>query len=615
MKKHFQKLIMIVIVSVSWFGQAFAATMEVSGADSTNSVTLSWTAPADDGDVIESGPCAVYDLRYARDSITPLNWHLATPVVGEPVPTTPGSDQLMLVTGLTPGTRYYWGLKAADETYYLPEAVSNPDTVNWSELSNVVMKGTIHVAVSGGAYRAGTGYFNNDNIADLAIRDTITGDLWIALGNGRNQFFPVHGPGFQGSMFVSGWLPGVGPYQEFYDDFSGDGCDDVGLLDLSNGAWYVAFNQYNLNAPYFAEAPGLYAGNAWIQGGWGQHPYYAVVDDFSHDGFADVCVYHPTLGRLSVMYNWNNHFRPAPGTSAGGSWITNWNAAPRGTYIPFVGDVSGDGYPDVFAMQRSNGRWTGLYNYAIPYPPKFVVAKGKYSGYAWIASGWGQSPYVSFLNEYTGDSLKEVSCWHPLLGAIFITEKVGNEFRGKPGPYAGGAMLIGWKAGLGFIPLSADFSGDKFADYVQGDLVNGEWWMAFNWGNEFRVVNGAAGNGSVLRNWGIQSGGAAKVAAVDAPDTLQSGTAVPADIELNQNYPNPFNPSTTISFSLPEAAEVTLRVYNILGQEVALLVDRQTFAAGNHSVEWNAGGKATGVYIYHLETGTTSKSNKMLLLK
>ncbi|MBI5037132.1 MAG: T9SS type A sorting domain-containing protein [Candidatus Kerfeldbacteria bacterium] len=584
--------------------QSSGIVMTATESDSTNSVNLSWTAPADDSGNMASGSCAVFDLRYSFNVITSLNWDLATPVAGEPIPADPGTRQSMLVTGLTPGTTYYWAIKSADEVY------------NWSGLSNVVMRGTKHVPVTGGIYRAGKGDFNSDGLGDLVLRDTLTGDVWIALGNGHNQFFPVHGPGYQGSMFANGWLPGVGPYREYYADFSRDGYCDMLLVDLSNGALYVAFNWIAPGQPHFEVARSPYPNNAWMPSGWGEYPYYLMVDDYSHDGLIDVCVFHPIYGRLFVAYNAGNHFVPAFGTSTGKSWITNWNAGSRGSYIPFSGDVSGDGYPDVFALQTSNGRWTGLYNYAVPEPPKFVIAKGKYINYSWIASGWGQAPYVSFLDEYNGDSLKEVSCWHPPLGAIFITEKVGNEFRPKFGPHAGGAMLIGWKAGLNFSVLSTDFSGDNYADYVQADLTAGEWWMAFNWGTEFRVVNGAAGGGAVLRNWGIQAvGSSAKIAEMDESDTLQAVSEQPESVQLKQNYPNPFNPTTTISFSLPETAEVTLSVYNVTGQRVAVLVDHQVLAAGTHSIEWDASGKATGVYIYHLISGSVTRSDKMLLLK
>jgi len=89
---------------------------------------------------------------------------------------------------------------------------------------------------------------------------------------------------------------------------------------------------------------------------------------------------------------------------------------------------------------------------------------------------------------------------------------------------------------------------------------------------------------------------------------------VPDIYELTQNYPNPFNPSTSIRFSLPKASDVRIAIYNILGQEVAVLADGFR-SAGTYEVNWNASSLASGVYIYTLQTGSTNISKKMTLLK
>lgn len=81
---------------------------------------------------------------------------------------------------------------------------------------------------------------------------------------------------------------------------------------------------------------------------------------------------------------------------------------------------------------------------------------------------------------------------------------------------------------------------------------------------------------------------------------LASVGSMPERFELYQNYPNPFNPVSTIAFNLPDAATVTLRVYNILGQEVATLFDRMELDDGEHEVEFDASGFASGVYFYRM---------------
>jgi len=83
---------------------------------------------------------------------------------------------------------------------------------------------------------------------------------------------------------------------------------------------------------------------------------------------------------------------------------------------------------------------------------------------------------------------------------------------------------------------------------------------------------------------------------------------------LSQNYPNPFNPSTTIAFDLPKTSEVSLKVLNILGEEVATLISA-SLLSGSHSVEWDAGNLASGVYLYRLETEGYIETKKMILMK
>ena len=117
---------------------------------------------------------------------------------------------------------------------------------------------------------------------------------------------------------------------------------------------------------------------------------------------------------------------------------------------------------------------------------------------------------------------------------------------------------------------------------------------------------------------------ASAVVAVDGshsvvPSIVGKSPALPDEFELYQNYPNPFNPTTEIGFALPQATDVRLEIFNIMGQRVKLLVD-QPLEAGIHTFLWDgkdATGNtvASGVYLYRLDAGTYSASRKMLLLK
>ena len=101
---------------------------------------------------------------------------------------------------------------------------------------------------------------------------------------------------------------------------------------------------------------------------------------------------------------------------------------------------------------------------------------------------------------------------------------------------------------------------------------------------------------------------------VEGGPTSTEPDAIPTDFELAQNYPNPFNPVTTFRFGLPQAGRATLRVYNLLGQEVAVVADG-VLTAGWHTVSWNASDLASGVYLYRLEAGGRKETRQMVLLK
>ncbi len=90
--------------------------------------------------------------------------------------------------------------------------------------------------------------------------------------------------------------------------------------------------------------------------------------------------------------------------------------------------------------------------------------------------------------------------------------------------------------------------------------------------------------------------------------------ALPDNFSLSQNFPNPFNPVTSIKFSLPEASDVTVHVYNVLGQRVATVADG-FYEPGEYQVEWDGARRASGVYFYRIQAGQFAETKKMLLLK
>jgi hypothetical protein len=89
---------------------------------------------------------------------------------------------------------------------------------------------------------------------------------------------------------------------------------------------------------------------------------------------------------------------------------------------------------------------------------------------------------------------------------------------------------------------------------------------------------------------------------------------LPEHFSLSQNYPNPFNPVTTIQFSLPSKSFASLKIFDVLGKEVTILISEE-LPAGEYSRQWNGAGLPSGVYFYRLQSGSFVQTKKLVLLK
>ncbi len=131
-------------------------------------------------------------------------------------------------------------------------------------------------------------------------------------------------------------------------------------------------------------------------------------------------------------------------------------------------------------------------------------------------------------------------------------------------------------------------------------------------GMELRVIDKPT-NGKLVNSL-VKNGGSISITNSSVSAIEVQSFENPVTYELLQNYPNPFNPSTTIKFALPEKANVTLTVYNQIGEKIADLVNGR-MESGYHSVLWNAQNIASGVYFYQLKAGSFISVKKLILLK
>lgn len=225
---------------------------------------------------------------------------------------------------------------------------------------------------------------------------------------------------------------------------------------------------------------------------------------------------------------------------------------------------------------------------------------------------------VYFKNGNTGFAVGSHSSYGPTFGDIYRTTNSGNNWSG--------IASIGPEAG---ISLNAIHFCDSLNGFVVGN--NGKILRSTNGGVNWTTQN----TPSTVRLTGIHmvnaftgyicgnSGTILKTTNGGLQGIIPISNEVPDKYKLEQNHPNPFNPSTIIRFSISENGspirtfgddKVVLKVYNILGKEIATLVNEE-LKAGIYEINWNASGYASGIYYYTLVTDNFSETKKMVLIK
>lgn len=167
------------------------------------------------------------------------------------------------------------------------------------------------------------------------------------------------------------------------------------------------------------------------------------------------------------------------------------------------------------------------------------------------------------------------------------------------------------KSELKYVPLMFTLV-DKDGENPDG----GNWWEVPTFQYSAPTRPGAGASGLFVTDPSIRALGTVALAGADVVTSNEQIEVEKAfKFELAQNYPNPFNPSTTIKFTLGEAQNVRLTVYNVLGQRVATIVRGEVMNSGTHAVQFDASKLASGVYTYTLEAGAFKTSKRMLLIK
>jgi glucose/arabinose dehydrogenase len=175
----------------------------------------------------------------------------------------------------------------------------------------------------------------------------------------------------------------------------------------------------------------------------------------------------------------------------------------------------------------------------------------------------------------------------------------------------------------GYVYRGSEFP-SLYGHYIYGDYMFGTIW-ALEYDGENEAVNrllirtdfnissfGTDENGEI---YFFDYASEGKAYTFDTVVNIQGGNdEVVRTYRLHQNYPNPFNAETVIRFSVPDAGQVSIDIYNLLGQNVATIVDA-VYGAGEHAVTWNASAMGSGVYLYRIRAGTFTETRRMVLLR
>ena len=271
--------------------------------------------------------------------------------------------------------------------------------------------------------------------------------------------------------------------------------------------------------------------------------------------------------------------------------------------------------------------WQDTLNISIPTSPGFGIDTKNFSTDSDL-NPWPGGDTADFVLNMTDFGLYNFELTFDTT-TINLHRIMGSELRTTVGIYGGIKNDNG-----GYIFIDHE-------DYPDEDslvIVNGAFWGTRSWatvpnpktgGNDskpgkvfIRYFDGNGNEFTAKRNIDLGSGSGNQVFLFDTLDMIKIDVVSIEDhkdaqikrFSLAQNYPNPFNPATTISFNLEKNGKVTLKVYNILGQVVDILIDRE-MKEGEHKIVWEKQNVASGIYFYKLSANGKTKTRKMLLLK
>ncbi len=533
----------------------------------STSITLTWTAPGDDGD---HGLAAIYDLRVSTVPITPDNWDYASRVIDIPPPQPAGTREMLTITNLQPDTDYYLALKVGDEV------------PNWSHLSNTVHRRTARADVAPVADfdcypTAGTAPLTVA-FRDRSLHEPSSWDWDFGDGGRSTSGNPIH-------VYT---LPGDYSVSLKVSNLAGDGeITKVNIISVEDATprWYAVTEQ-------------TIAGTAT-----GALNSLRVLDG--------VCqtVTETTEGKVPgqnpncLEHRWK--------------FITPGSVLLR-LNVDAWRNVNADGDDFAFGYSLDNAHYSRLLIVDSDIPEGRLADIPDLSRDSIFirvvdtnrTSGFHTEDAVHIDRLFLSTHEQTVAPVSMLVSGLSVTRH-----QIEPGVFRGQAR-VAVQSVAGQPVQSARIVGSFTGPTV--DRVSGVT------GEDGTVLLHSSAAGEPIERWCFSIDSVIRGRDVyDQTRNLISHASEsdpaplvlkPGLLKLAQNIPNPFNPITEIEFTLPQTEKATLAVYNILGQHVTTLVNR-VVDAGSHRVIWEASGSASGVYFYRLSTDSGVATRKMMLLR